>query len=102
MIWRSPKYSGPERRRKPRWRPRPFRVILALLVLAVLGYGAAVLYLAGRQARVVSQSGRTLGPARPTFAFEQVDIPRTDGARQFAWLMPEATATANVPWVLFL
>src|SRR5262245_40105658 len=86
MIWRSPKYSGPERRRQPRWRPRPLRVILALLVLAVLGYGAGVLYLASRQARVVSRSGRILGPARPSFPFEQVDIPRADGERQFAWL----------------
>jgi uncharacterized protein len=102
MIWRAPKYNGPERRKQPRWRPRPLRVILALLVLAVLGYGAAVLYLASRQARVVSRSGRTLGAARPSFPFEQVDIPRADGARQFAWVMPEPAATANVPWVLFL
>src|SRR6476660_9694792 len=102
MIWRSPKYSGPERRRQPRWRPRPLRVILALLLLSVIGYGAAVLYLASRHARVVSRSGRTLGAARPSFPFEQVDIPRADGARQFAWLMPESAATADVPWVLFL
>jgi fermentation-respiration switch protein FrsA (DUF1100 family) len=102
MIWRSPKYNGPERRRQPRWRPRPLRVLLALLVLAVVGYGAAVLYLASRQARVVSRSGRTLGAARPSFPFEQLDIPRADGARQFAWLMPEPAATADVPWVLFL
>lgn len=102
MIWRSPKYTGPERRRQPRWRPRPLRVIIALLVFAALGYGAAVLYLASRQARVVSGSARTLGAARPSFPFEQVDIPRGDGARQFAWLMPEPTATADAPWVLFL
>jgi fermentation-respiration switch protein FrsA (DUF1100 family) len=102
MTWRSPKYSGPERRRQPRWRPRPLRVILVLLVLAVLGYGAGVLYLVAREARLVSRSGRTLGVARPSFPFEQVDIPRADGARQFAWLMPEPAATADVPWVLFL
>jgi fermentation-respiration switch protein FrsA (DUF1100 family) len=76
--------------------------MLALLVLAVLGYGAAVLYLASRQARVVSRSARTLGAARPSFPFEQLDIPRADGARQFAWLMPEPAATADAPWVLFL
>jgi uncharacterized protein len=102
MIWRSPKYSGPERRRQKRWRSRPLRVILVLLVLAVLGYGAGVLYLVGLEARLVSRVGRTLGAARPAFPFEQVDIPRTDGARQFAWLMPEPAATASAPWVLFL
>ena len=102
MIWRPPKYSGPERRRQPRWRPRPLRVILVLLVLAVLGYGAAVLYLVTLEARLVSRVGRTLGAARPAFPFEQVDIPRADGARQFAWLMPEPAAAADAPWVLFL
>jgi fermentation-respiration switch protein FrsA (DUF1100 family) len=102
MIWRSPKYFGPERRRQQRWRPRPVRVILALLVLTVLGYGAGVLYLLSLEGRLVSRERRTLGAARPAFPFEQVDIPRADGARQFAWLMPEPAAAADAPWVLFL
>lgn len=102
MIWRSARYCGPERRRQRRWRPRPLRVTLLLLVLTVLGYGAGVVYLVSREARLVSRVGRTLGAARPAFPFEQVDIPRADGARQFAWLMPEPAAAAYAPWVLFL
>jgi fermentation-respiration switch protein FrsA (DUF1100 family) len=101
MIWRAPKYSGPERRRQPRWRPRPVRVILTLLVLAAMGYGAAVLYLVSQETRLVFQAGRTLSATRPDFPFEQIDVPRADGARQFAWIMREPAATGS-PWVLFL
>ncbi len=65
MMWRTPKYTGPERRQQPRWRPRPLRVMLTLLVLAVLGYGAAVLYLVSQETRLVFQAGRTLSDASP-------------------------------------
>jgi uncharacterized protein len=102
MMWRTPKYTGPERRQQPRWRPRPLRVMLTLLVLAVLGYGTAMLYLVSQETRIVFQAGRTLSAARPAFHFEQIDIPRADGARQFAWMMPEPTASTEAPWVLFL
>jgi uncharacterized protein len=101
MIRRASKYSGPERRRQPRWRPRPVRVILTLLVLAAMGYGAAVLYLVSQETRLVFQAGRALSASRPDFPFEQIDVPRTDGARQFAWIMQEPAATDS-PWVLFL
>jgi hypothetical protein len=44
--------------------------------------------------------------AKPSFAFQQVDIPRTDGARQFAWRMDrdgaEQGGAADETWVLFL
>ena len=102
MIWPTSKYTGPERRRQPRWRPRPLRAILTLLVLAGLGYGAAVLYLVSQETRLVFQAGRTLSASRPTFPYEQIDLPRADGARQFAWIMPAPNATPESPWVLFL
>jgi dipeptidyl aminopeptidase/acylaminoacyl peptidase len=101
MIWRAPRYSGPERRRQQRWRPRPLRVMLTLLVLAAMGYGAAVLYLVSQETRLVFQAGRTLSVWRPEFPFEQIDVPRADGARQFAWIMEEPGGT-DAPWVLFL
>jgi fermentation-respiration switch protein FrsA (DUF1100 family) len=102
MIRRTMKYTGPERRRQARWRPRPLRVILTLLVLAGLGYGTAVLYLVSQETRLVFQANRTLSAARPTFQYEQIDLPRGDGARQFAWIMPAPAATPESPWVLFL
>jgi len=96
----SPKYTGPERRKVPRRRPRPLRVLLTLLVFVALGYMGAVIWLMTQETRMVFQAGATLGPARPPFAFAQVDLPRADGQRQFAWRMP--LDRADAPWVLFL
>lgn len=101
MIWRTPRYTGPERRRAPRWRPKPVRVLLLLLAMAVVGYAGAVLWLMSQETRLVFEAGAVLGPARPPFAYEQIDLPRPDGERQFAWRMPAADP-ANGAWVLFL
>jgi len=102
MNWRTEKYKGPERRRHPRWRPRPVRVIAALLVIAAIGYAAAVLYLVTQETRIVFQARQTLGEARPPFPYERIDVPRTDGAGQFAWIMAAAPSSSDLPWVLFL
>jgi uncharacterized protein len=101
-YWRTETYTGPERRKQPRWRPRPLRVIVALLLIAAMCYAAAVLYLVTQETDLVFQAGRTLGESRPWFPYQQVDIPRTDGARQFAWIMPAARPSDNPTWVLFL
>lgn len=102
MIPRTPKYTGLERRQQPRWRPRPLRAIVALLLIAAMGYGAAVLYLVSQETRLVFQAGRTLSDSRPTFPYAQIDVPRTDSVRQFAWMMPAAPPANDGPWVLFL
>lgn len=99
-MWRTPKYSGPERRKARRWRPRPIRILLVLLVIAAIGYASAVLWLMSQETRLVFQAGAVLGPSRPPFPYQQIDLPRTDGARQFAWKMP--AAAPDRPWVLFL
>jgi fermentation-respiration switch protein FrsA (DUF1100 family) len=100
-MWAIPKYAGPERRRAARWRPRPIRVLVSLLVLVLVGYGIAVIWLMLQETRLVFEAGATLGPGRPPFAYEQIDLPRTDGARQFAWRVLRDPAGAS-PWVLFL
>ena len=76
------------------------RILLAILATAVVLYGGAVLWLMTQETRLVFQAGRPLGPSRPTFSYEQVDIVRPDGARQFAWVMKHPQRDA--PWVLFL
>ena len=101
MIWRTRRYKGPERRLQPRWRPQPLRVVLTLVVTLALGYGAGVLYLITQETRLVFQAGRTLGTARPSFPYEQIDVPRTDGAQQFGWVMRSAGSDEGT-WVLFL
>jgi uncharacterized protein len=101
-YWRDEKYTGPERRQRPRWRPRPLRVIVALLLIAAMCYGAAVLYLITQETDLVFQAGRTLAESRPPFSYQQVDIPRSDGVRQFAWIMPGPQSPDDSTWVLFL
>jgi uncharacterized protein len=101
VIRRRPKYAGPERRKKKRRRPRPLRVLISLLALIAIAYGAAVLWLMERESRLILEAGRTLGPARPPSPYEQVDVPRSDGAKQFAWVMTRANA-ARSPWILAL
>jgi fermentation-respiration switch protein FrsA (DUF1100 family) len=101
-LWKREKYTGPERRRQPRWRPRRLRVIAALLLIVAACYGAAVLYLVTQETRLVFQAGRTLGDARPSFPYQHVDLARRDGARQFAWIMRAGQASDDGPWVLFL
>src|SRR6185503_19526765 len=84
-VIKSPTYSGPDRRQQPRWRPRPLRVLLMLLLLSAIGYGAAVMWLIGEETRLVFRAGSTLATGRPPFPYEQIEIPREDGAVQFAW-----------------
>lgn len=76
------------------------RILLTIAVVAACVYAAAVLFLVSQETRLVFQAGRPLGPLRPAAPFEQVDLPRADGERQFAWILrhPEAEA----PWVLYL
>lgn len=98
-MWRTPKYTGPERRKRKRWRPRPFRVLLLLLAIVFIGYAVAVISLLTQERTLVLEAGRTVSSNRPAFAYEQIDIPRSDGLKQFAWVMPVGS---NAPWVLFL
>ena len=65
-----------------------------------MSYAAAVMWLIGEETRLVFEAGSTLATGRPPFAYEQIDIPRDDGASQFAWAMP---AAGDPPlWVLYL
>jgi fermentation-respiration switch protein FrsA (DUF1100 family) len=86
---------------RARWQPRRLRLLLVVLAIVVVGYAAAVLWLIGQETTVVFQAGRTLAPGRPSFPYSQIDIPRPDGARQFAWVMRRGDSDAG-PWVLFL
>ena len=101
MIQRAPQYTGPERRKRPRWRPQPFRVLANLLFISAIGYGLAVMWLIGRETQLVFQAGSTLATGRPPFPYEQIDVPRSDGVRQFAWVMRTGDTDAG-PWVLYL
>jgi pimeloyl-ACP methyl ester carboxylesterase len=100
-MFRQPKYTGPERRQRPRWRPRPFRVLLALLIIAAVGYTGVVVWLMSQETRLVFEAGATLAPTRPPFPYTQVDLPHHDGTQQFAWVMQQQGSDEGT-WVLFL
>jgi dipeptidyl aminopeptidase/acylaminoacyl peptidase len=72
-----------------------------LLAVAALGYGVAVGWLITQETRLVFQAGRSLAIGRPAFPYEQIDLPRADGARQFAWVM-RRDGSDEGPWVLYL
>ena len=78
------------------------RILVALGLLCVLGYGGGLVWLVANETRIVFQSGRPLGEARPEAPFEQVDLPREDGLRQIAFRMPHAGEGGGLPWVLYL
>ena len=101
MLFRQPKYTGPERRKAPRWRPRPLRVLAVLLILAAVAYGGAVIWLITQETRIVFEAGATLAPTRPAFPYEQIDLPQRDGTQQFAWVMQQDRSGQGT-WVLFL
>jgi hypothetical protein len=100
-LSRRAKYTGPERRKAKRWRPRPLRLLLSLVVLVAVLYAAALLWLVGQETRIVFDARSTLAASRPSFPYEQIELPRADGRRQFAWAMP-VDAAETAPWVLFL
>lgn len=78
------------------------RVLLALLVLCLVAYGGGLVWLVASETRIVFQGGRPLGQARPAAPFEQIDLPRSDGARQFAFKMPHDGNADSLAWVLYL
>ena len=71
------------------------------MVLAAVGYAGAVFWLLREETRLVFQAGSTLATGRPAFPYEQIDIPRSDRARQFAWVVRRAGAEGG-GWVLYL
>jgi len=85
---------------RPATRRRRFLLALAAIVAAIAAcYGAAIVWLISQETRLVFEAGRPLPESRPAFPFTQVDLPRADGVRQFAWLMENPGART---WVLFL
>ena len=59
------------------------RVLIAIVATAGALYAAAIVFLMTQETRLVFQAGRPLGEGRPSFPYVQVDIPRSDGGRQF-------------------
>jgi fermentation-respiration switch protein FrsA (DUF1100 family) len=77
--------SVQDRRSTSRRRTRQALVLLFLLI--VCAYAAAIVTLMMRETTIIFRTDVARADLRPAFPFEQVDLPRPDGARQFAWVM---------------
>jgi dipeptidyl aminopeptidase/acylaminoacyl peptidase len=75
-----------------------------LTIVAAIGitYAGAAAWLLTQETRLVFDAGRPLSQARPSFPYEQVEFGRTDGGRQFAWVMKSEEDAERRPWVLYL
>jgi fermentation-respiration switch protein FrsA (DUF1100 family) len=89
---------------QPRSRTIPIikRLLIGLVLLVVVAYGAALVWLISQETTIVFRAGQPLGPQRPRAPFAQVDLPRADGARQFAWIMRQPLAADRRPWIIYL
>jgi hypothetical protein len=87
----------PSRARKP---------ILAIGALAVVTYGAAVVRLMLQETELIFHTSVAKADTPPPFPYSQIELPRADGARQFAWRMERDQAGTNGTdgglWVLYL
>lgn len=78
------------------------RALVALAIFLALGYAGAVGYLISQETELVFRAGSPLAAGRPEPPFEQVDLPRDDGARQFAWILRRDGADDDTLWLLYL
>ena len=99
---RPPVPADPARPRTSRAR----RAISALIVIGAVAYAAAIARLMTQETELIFHTELARADTKPPFAYEQVDLPRADGARQFAWRMereqPGSDGDTGVTWVLFL
>jgi hypothetical protein len=79
------------------------RALIGLVILIAFGYSAAIVRLMLQETELIFRTGVARADARPAFGYDQIDLPRTDGARQFAWVMRTAdSADSPERWVLYL
>lgn len=82
------------------------RALVALVVVSVSAYAAAVVWLMTQETELIFRTDVAKADVRPSFPYEQIDVPRDDGVRQFAWRMARDKATAAAGgdeiWVLYL
>jgi fermentation-respiration switch protein FrsA (DUF1100 family) len=91
---------------RPSRRGRVRRVLAAVALVGALAYTAAVVWLMTQESELIFRTDVAKADTRPSFPYEEIDVPRADGARQFAWRMQkdkgDATGKAGEIWVLYL
>jgi hypothetical protein len=81
------------------------RVLIALVVLGAICYGAAIVWLMANETQLVFVAGQPFGSLRPSPPFEEIAVPETTGRRQLIWIMRTSSAStdaaAHEPWIFF-
>ncbi|HEY7501402.1 MAG TPA: alpha/beta hydrolase [Vicinamibacterales bacterium] len=75
------------------------RAVIAIVSLLVFGYTAAIVHLMLRETELIFRTDVARADTRPPFPYEQIEIPRADGARQFGWRMARSPDDL---WILYL
>jgi pimeloyl-ACP methyl ester carboxylesterase len=85
------------------------RVVVGLVLLAVLAYAAALVHLMLSETELIFRTEVAKADTLPPFPYTKIDLPRADGAAQFAWRIQAADDDTPVRrslgeggWVLFL
>jgi fermentation-respiration switch protein FrsA (DUF1100 family) len=78
------------------------RLLLGIGLACIVLYSAAVGWLMWHESAIVFAAPRELGARRPNGPFEQIELARDDGTRQFAWVMRSSAEPDTRPWILFL
>ena len=78
------------------------RVLLAVGLACIVLSCAGVAWLMWHETAIVFAAPRELGARRPGAPFQQIDLVRHDGARQFAWVMRPTADPDTRPWLLYL
>jgi uncharacterized protein len=80
------------------------RALLGIVLLAVVGYGGAIVWLIANETRLVFEADRAGSTFQPAQPFEEVSLPGVNGPRERIWIMRASAgdASARQPWVFFL
>lgn len=78
------------------------RVLFALLVLALMAYSGAIVWLIANETRLVFEAGQPLGTERPSAPFEEISLPGNAGPRELIWVMRASSSPDTRPWLFFL
>lgn len=79
------------------------RALAAVLLLAGVAYGGAMIWLVTHETQLIFEPGATLGDRRPSAPFEQLDSVPVEGSQTpYARMWLIRAAAPDAPWVVFL
>jgi pimeloyl-ACP methyl ester carboxylesterase len=79
------------------------RALAAVLLLLVVAYAGAMMWLVTNETRLIFEPGATLGERRPSLPFEQLDVTQAEGSHTpYARMWLIRAAAKDAPWVVFL